>query len=169
MRIAVLGSGNGGCAVAFDHAIKGHDVSLFDFDTFPNNIKAIQQQGGIRAEGELDGFISLEYVGHNIEEALTDIEIIYVVGPAYSTKPFAKVCQPYLKKGQIVIVCPSSCMGSINRFVTGYFADDYKATIGVNVYTKQLFVDNSEANLQIWDVAHQTSFRQFRQRFFSGA
>lgn len=57
----------------------------------------------------------------------------------------------------------------INRFVTGYFADEYKATIGVNIYTKELFVDNSEVNLQIWDVAGQTSFRQFRQRFFSGA
>ncbi|MFW9904349.1 MAG: Rab family GTPase [Candidatus Thorarchaeota archaeon] len=57
----------------------------------------------------------------------------------------------------------------INRFVTGYFTDDYKATIGVNIYTKQLFIDNSEANLQIWDVAGQTSFRQFRRRFFSGA
>jgi small GTP-binding protein len=57
----------------------------------------------------------------------------------------------------------------INRFVTGYFADEYKATIGVNIYTKQLFIDNSEVNLQIWDVAGQTSFRQFRQRFFSGA
>ena len=57
----------------------------------------------------------------------------------------------------------------INRFVTGYFADEYKATIGVNIYTKQLFIDNSEVNLQIWDVAGQTSFRQFRQRFFTGA
>jgi small GTP-binding protein len=56
----------------------------------------------------------------------------------------------------------------INRFVKGYFTGDYKATIGVNIYTKQLFVDNHEANLQIWDVAGQTSFRQFRQRFFSG-
>ena len=56
----------------------------------------------------------------------------------------------------------------INRFVTGIFADDYKPTIGVNIYIKELFIDNSEVNLQIWDVAGQTSFRKFRQRFFSG-
>jgi small GTP-binding protein len=56
----------------------------------------------------------------------------------------------------------------INRFVTGYFTADYKATIGVSIYTKQLFIENYEANLQIWDVAGQTSFRKFRQRFFSG-
>ncbi|MFX1505961.1 MAG: Rab family GTPase [Promethearchaeota archaeon] len=56
----------------------------------------------------------------------------------------------------------------INRFVHGYFKGDYKATIGVNVYTKQLLIDSSSVNLQIWDVAGQTSFRRFRQRFFSG-
>ncbi|MFX0084409.1 MAG: Rab family GTPase [Candidatus Hodarchaeota archaeon] len=56
----------------------------------------------------------------------------------------------------------------INRFVHGFFNGDYKATIGVNIYAKQLVVDNYDVNLQIWDVAGQTSFRKFRQRFFSG-
>lgn len=56
----------------------------------------------------------------------------------------------------------------INRFVTGYFTGDYKATIGVKIYIKQLIVDNYEVLLQIWDVAGQTSFRKFRQRFFNG-
>jgi opine dehydrogenase len=40
-------------------------------------------------------------------------DIIYAVGPAYSTRPFAEACAPHLKKGQIVIVCPSSCGGSV--------------------------------------------------------
>jgi opine dehydrogenase len=40
-------------------------------------------------------------------------DIIYAIGPAYSTRPFAEVCGPYLKQGQIVIVCPSSCGGSL--------------------------------------------------------
>jgi len=113
VKVAVLGSGNGGCAVAFDHAIQDHDVRLFDFDTFPTNIKSIQQQGGIYAEGKLEGFAPVEYAGHDIKEALSSAEIIYVVGPAYSTKPFAEICKPHLRKGQIVIVCPGSCMGSI--------------------------------------------------------
>jgi len=44
---------------------------------------------------------------------LDGADIIYAVGPAYSTRPFAEVCKPYLKQGQIVIVCPSSCGGAI--------------------------------------------------------
>ena len=113
MKIAVLGSGNGGCAVAFDCAMHGHHVSLFDFEEFPENIKSIQKNGGIFAEGELEGFASIAYAGHDIEKALDGAQVIFAVGPAYSTRPFAKACRPYLQEGQTVIVCPSSCGGSI--------------------------------------------------------
>jgi len=113
MYIAVLGSGNGGCAVAFDCAAHGHQVSLFDFEQFPESIKAVQNKGGIHCEGVLEGFQPVVSAGHEIEKALDGADIIYAVGPAYSTKPFAEVCKPYLKQGQIVIVCPSSCGGSI--------------------------------------------------------
>lgn len=51
--------------------------------------------------------------GHEIKKALDGADIIYTVGPAYSTKPFAEACKPHLREGQIVIVCPSSCGGSI--------------------------------------------------------
>jgi len=113
MNITVLGSGNGGCAVAFDAAAHGHQVSLFDFEQFPESITAIQNNGGIRCEGVLEGFHPVVSAGHGIEKALDGADIIYAVGPAYSTRPFAEACKPYLKKGQIVIVCPSSCGGSI--------------------------------------------------------
>jgi opine dehydrogenase len=113
MNIAVLGSGNGGCAVAFDCAVHGHQVNLFDFEQFQKNIKAVQNNGGIHCEGILKGFQPVASAGHEIEKALDGADIIYAVGPAYSTRPFAEACKPYLKQGQIVIVCPSSCGGSI--------------------------------------------------------
>ena len=113
MNIAVLGSGNGGCAVAFDCAAHGHQVSLFDFEQFPETIKAVQSNGGIHSEGILEGFQPVTYAGHNIEKTLYGSDIIYAVGPAYSTRPFAEACKPYLKPGQIVIVNPSSCGGSV--------------------------------------------------------
>ncbi len=57
----------------------------------------------------------------------------------------------------------------INRFVTGSFKREYKATIGVDIFTKQLSIMNQIINLQIWDIAGQTSFRRFRERFFQGS
>jgi opine dehydrogenase len=113
MNIAVLGSGNGGCAVAFDCAAHGHQVNLFDFEQFPETIKAVQDNGGIHCQGVLEGFQPVVSAGHEIENALAGADIIYAVGPAYSTRPFAEACKPYLKQGQIVIVCPGSCGGSI--------------------------------------------------------
>jgi len=113
MNIAVLGSGNGGCAIAFDCAAHGHKVSLFDFPQFPESIKAIQENGGIACEGVLKGFQKVAYAGHEIEKTLEGADIIYAVGPAYSTKPFAEICKPYLRPGQIVIVCPGSSGGCI--------------------------------------------------------
>jgi opine dehydrogenase len=113
MKIAVLGSGNGGCAVAFDCAAHGHRVSLFDFEEFPESIKAVQNNGGVYCEGELEGFQKLAYAGHEIEKALEGADVVYAVGPAYSTRPFAEACKPCLKQGQIVIVCPGSCGGAL--------------------------------------------------------
>ena len=57
----------------------------------------------------------------------------------------------------------------INRFVTGSFSTDYKATIGVQIFSKKLFIKGQEINLQIWDIAGQTLFRKFRSRFFANA
>lgn len=113
MNIAVLGSGAGGCAVAFDCAAHGHQVRLFDFEPFPESIRAVQKNGGLYCEGVLKGFQPLAYAGHGIEKALDGADIIYAVGPAYSTRPFAQACKPFLKQGQSVIVCPSSCGGAI--------------------------------------------------------
>ncbi len=128
MNIAVLGSGNGGCAVAFDYASHGHQVSLFDFEQFPESIRAVQKNGGIQCKGILEGFQPLVSAGHDIEKALDGADIIYAIGPAYSTRPFAEACKPCLKQGQIVIVCPSSCGGSI-EFKNGAGLDIRDETI----------------------------------------
>ncbi len=113
MKIAVLGSGNGGCAVAFDFAQHGHSVNLFDFETFPDQIQRVREAGGITAEGQLDGFAAIDYAGHDIGAALSGVKLIIAVGPAYSTRPFAAACKKHLRQGQMVLICPGSCAGSV--------------------------------------------------------
>ncbi|NGX17147.1 NAD/NADP octopine/nopaline dehydrogenase family protein [Wenzhouxiangella sp. XN24] len=113
MKITVLGAGAGGTAVAFDCAAHGHEVRLFDFEQFPGNIEAIATQGGIHAEGNISGFGPIAYSGHDIDAALRGAELIYVVGPAYSTEPFGKAVAGKLSAGQTVIVSPCSCGGAL--------------------------------------------------------
>ena len=113
MKVAILGSGNGACAMAFEWARAGHDIYMFDFPQFDRQIKAINKAGGIYSEGMMEGFQPIKYAGHDIEICLKDAPLIFAVGPAYATEPFGKACAPYAAAGQIYVVCPSSCMGAI--------------------------------------------------------
>lgn len=113
MKVTVFGSGNGGCAAAFDFALHGHEVSLVDFPEFSSNINAINEKGGIKAEGVLEGFAHLAYAGFDLQKPIEEADLILVVGPAYSTEAIANACKPYLRDGQKILVSPSSCGGSI--------------------------------------------------------
>jgi opine dehydrogenase len=125
MRIAVLGSGAGGTAVAFDCASHGHEVRLFDFPRFAENVAAIARTGSISADGDIEGTAPVASAGHDIDEALADAELVYVVGPAYATEPFGEAVRGRLTAGQTVIVSPSSCGGALAfRRAAGLDPDD---------------------------------------------
>ena len=113
MNIAVLGAGAGGTTVAFDCAAHGHEVRLFDFPQFGDNIAAISKRGGIQAEGDVSGFAAVAYAGHDIDRALYGAELIYVVGPAFATEPFGEAVAGKLVPDQTVIVTPGSCGGAL--------------------------------------------------------
>jgi hypothetical protein len=119
MKVAVLGSGNGGCGVAFDWAQHGHQVSLFDFEDFPVNLAAVAAQGGLYSTGQLDGFEKVHYAGHDIGQALDGAELVFAVGPAFAetnTLPYAvRISEPgeihvylKLKAGLFVGTLPKS-------------------------------------------------------------
>ena len=59
------------------------------------------------------GFADVAYAGHDIDAALRDSELVYVVGPAYSTEPFGAAVAGKLQPGQTVVVTPSSCGGAL--------------------------------------------------------
>jgi opine dehydrogenase len=113
MQIAVLGAGAGGMAVAFDCAQHGHDVRLFDVPEFPDNVRSVAERGAIVAEGDIAGSADIAYAGHDIDEALDGVELIYIVGPAYSTEVFGRTVAGKLRDGQTVIVTPGSCGGAL--------------------------------------------------------
>lgn len=113
MKVAILGSGNGGCAAAADWSLAGHEVNLFDFDKFPTQINAVKKQGGIHVEGDIEGFAPIHYAGHSIEKAISNVDLIIAVGPAFSTEPFAEAVKPFITAGQNVIVSPGSCGGAL--------------------------------------------------------
>ncbi len=113
MKVTVLGSGNGGLAIAFEWAQAGHEVALFDFPEFRANIADVAARTGITADGQLEGFAAVSYAGHDIGEAMSGADLVFAVGPAYSTAPFAEAAKPHTRLGQVFVVCPGSCAGAL--------------------------------------------------------
>ncbi|MGI6764005.1 MAG: NAD/NADP octopine/nopaline dehydrogenase family protein [Anaerovoracaceae bacterium] len=162
MKVAVLGSGNGALSVAFEWAKAGHEVSMFDFETFPRTIAAISEKGGISADGELEGFQKLVYAGHDISKVIPDADLVFAVGPAYSTEPFAEAYKPYVKPGQIFIVCPSSCAGSLV----------FKKTLGLAVEDDSVIVAETSTlpyAVRITGDAHITVYNRLKGGYFIAA
>ena len=113
MKIAVLGSGNGGCATAADWSLHGHKVRMFDFEGFTSVLKAIEAQGGIHAEGDVDGFAEIEYAGTDIKKTIDGADLIIAVGPSYSSEPFANAVKDIIGEKQIYILSPGSNGGAL--------------------------------------------------------
>lgn len=113
MRIAVLGSGNGGCAAAADWSLHGHDVRIFDFESFSQTIEAIDEQNGIYSVGDVNGFAKIEYAGNDIEKSIDGADIIIAVGPSYSTEPFAEAVKDHIRENQVYILTPGSNGGAL--------------------------------------------------------
>lgn len=131
MKVTVFGSGNGGCTLAADWALAGHDVRLFDFEKFPDNINAINAAGGISVSGKVEGFAKLSYCGFDIDQALEECDLLFVVGPAYSTQPFGEACKGKLRDGQRVIIVPGSCGGAlVFKRALGLDYDDERVIVG---------------------------------------
>ncbi|MHA1784232.1 MAG: Rab family GTPase [Candidatus Helarchaeota archaeon] len=59
----------------------------------------------------------------------------------------------------------------IKQFIKGSFQKDYKMTIGCDIFTKDVTVNNGQdlVTLSIWDIAGQERFKFFRSSFYRGS
>ena len=114
MNFTVIGAGHGGKAMAAHLGFMGFPTTLYN--RTPERIAAVKELGGINLEsqdGSLKGFCKLMQVTSNIAEALEKAEMIMVVVPSSAHADIAKVCAPYLKSGQTVVLHPGRTCGAI--------------------------------------------------------
>ena len=57
----------------------------------------------------------------------------------------------------------------VHRFVEGVFNERYKATIGVDIFSKNVSTSNGEVELQLWDLSGQAHFSAVRSKFYNKA
>jgi len=143
-KYTVLGAGHGGKAMAAHLALMGLDVTLWN-RTF-EHISIIKQRGGIELEspdGGPHGFGKLRFVTPDIEEAVTDAQVIMVVLPSSAHADIAKAVARYLKHGQIVVLHPGRTLGALE------FAKvirDNGCTADVTVAEAETFIYASRAD-----------------------
>ena len=127
-RVLITGATSGigkACALRLARADATVVLVARTVEKLDETLAEIAEQGGIHAEGDISGFGPVAYSGHDIDAALQDAELIYVVGPAYSTEPFGAAVAGKLSVGQTVIVSPSSCGGALAfKRAAGLAVDD---------------------------------------------
>jgi small GTP-binding protein len=72
-----------------------------------------------------------------------------------------------------ILLCGPAGVGKtslIMRFIKSRFASDYKLTVGVDILTKDVELDNGQiCTLSIWDIGGQERFSFIRSTFYKGA
>ena len=111
MKIAVIGAGNGGQAIAGYLGLSGYDVSLYDIDA--PKIEELQKKGGIELDGRINGFGKVGCITTNIEEAVKSAEIIMVTTVANAHRAVAKSLAPFVEEGQVIILNPGRTCGAL--------------------------------------------------------
>lgn len=111
MKIAVIGAGNGGQAIAGYLGLSGYDVSLYDIDA--PKIEELQKKGGIELDGRINGFGKVGCITTNIEEAVKSAKIIMVTTVANAHRAVAKSIAPFVEEGQVIILNPGRTCGAL--------------------------------------------------------
>jgi len=107
--IAVLGGGNGGHAVAANLSLAGFKVNFFELPQFSESFEKVLRTKEIRIEGvSIDGTAKLKIATTDIQQAIKDVGVIFVITPAFGHKAMAEVCAPFVQDGQILVLMPGS-------------------------------------------------------------
>ena len=58
----------------------------------------------------------------------------------------------------------------VKKFVTGQFTKDYRSSIGTNIFTKEMKLENDiNIKIQLWDIAGQERWISMRPSYYAGA
>jgi opine dehydrogenase len=124
-------------------ALLGCQVALYN--RTPERVAAIKARGGIdldNADGPR-GFAQIACVTSDMEEALSEADLIMVVVPSSAHADIARATAPHLRDGQIVVLHPGRTLGAIefNKVLC-----DQKCNADVTVAEAETFIYASRSD-----------------------
>lgn len=119
-RIAIIGAGATGIALAADMLSGGHDVILFEQQKYSKNLLDLQKAGCIHKRGCCEqGDVALPKITTELKTALDKAEIIFVAMVANRHPEICEQMVPYLTDGQTVCFFNGNCGSVILKRLLG--------------------------------------------------
>ncbi len=116
-KIAIIGAGNGGQAMAGHISSMGHEVKVYDRNI--DVISILKEKKDIVLEGKLRGVVGTPKLFTNsIKYAIEGTDIIMVTTTASAHKDVALAMLPYLENGQYIILNPGRTAGALEFYQT---------------------------------------------------
>ena len=148
MKTCVIGTGNGGQAIAGWMAMQGHDVRLYGRNEM--TIESLLSEGRISLHGAIEGVGVPSLITTDIHEAVRDSDIIMVVTTANAHVSIAKQIVGDLSDSHIIILNPGRTGGALEfkRALeeSGCKKRVYVAEAQTLVYACRL-INNGEVNI----------------------
>lgn len=114
MKLAVIGAGNGGHAMAAHLTVEGHEVVLFSRTA--SKLDAIAKQGGIALSGlGHEGMVRLAGATDDMGEALDGAELAVSTVPGMVQRDYVDLLVPHIAPHQALWFCPGNSMSLIAR------------------------------------------------------
>jgi opine dehydrogenase len=111
MRITVIGTGNGGQALAGFMSMQGHEVTLYGRNA--HLIENLSSKGTIRLQGAIEGEGRIKKYTANIHEAVRGAGIIMIVTTANAHGQIARSVADVLEDNQVIILNPGRTGGAL--------------------------------------------------------
>lgn len=112
-RVAVLGAGNGGCAIAADLTRRGFEVCLFSRSV--TTLEPLRKRGGVEYTGVIgDGFAPLRVITNNVQEALDGANVIIISTPTNAHSWYARLLSSNLNDKHVVMLNPGHTGGGLH-------------------------------------------------------
>jgi len=117
---AVIGAGNGGCAMAAELALLGRDPVVFDHLSFEHQLAPLRAAGGIWVESRVAHFAGgvgrhfapLPRITNDIA-VVANVDVVIVVVPGQHQAALADQVIPHLRPGHIVLLNPGGVGGTL--------------------------------------------------------
>ncbi len=110
-KVAVLGGGPGGHAVAGDLSLRGFEVHFWARN--PWHAAAVFQYKQIKMVGGIEGTAKLANASNNLGEIVKGAKLIIIPLAATSQHEMAENLAPFVENGQVIMTCCQGGLGSV--------------------------------------------------------